>query len=352
MVAVKAHQADAFLKRMPADVVALVFYGTDAGLISERAGRAASQLAAREDPPGDILRISDGDLDENPDRLLVELQTFAMFGGRTTLRTSASRKLTAALLEPAFAQGPPGANLIIEAGNLKPSDGIRKLFEKLPLAAAIACYADGARDLSTVIDEVFAQTGHRISRDDKALLQSRLGADRALSRGEVTKLALYAHGRSEVTAQDIEAVIGDAAEVAMDRAILAAAAGNALQALREFDRIEASGESAQTVILLTLRQFQRLHRLQAAIEQGQALKDAMRSLRPPLHFKQQDTVASLMPRWSLLRLNRALTLIDDAQRDARLSSANEAMVCERMLLALSALASRPRAAPAASRRLA
>ena len=52
-------------------------------------------MAARENPPGEIIRIEDGDLEDDPDRLAVELQTMPMFGGRKVVRTTTSRRITA-----------------------------------------------------------------------------------------------------------------------------------------------------------------------------------------------------------------------------------------------------------------
>ena len=59
---------------------AVLFYGTDAGLVSERAGLLARRLAEREG--SEVLRLDDADLENEPARISIELQTVAMFGGR------------------------------------------------------------------------------------------------------------------------------------------------------------------------------------------------------------------------------------------------------------------------------
>ena len=51
MVAIKSHQANAFLKDLKRSVSAVLFYGADAGLVSERAATLAKRLAERDDPP-------------------------------------------------------------------------------------------------------------------------------------------------------------------------------------------------------------------------------------------------------------------------------------------------------------
>jgi len=82
MVAVKTHQADAFLSALDRLPRAVLLYGSDAGLVLERAAQLSRRLAAQDDPPGEILRLDDTSLEDDPDRLFVELKTVPMFAGR------------------------------------------------------------------------------------------------------------------------------------------------------------------------------------------------------------------------------------------------------------------------------
>ena len=334
MVAVKAHQANAFLKSPDPRLSAILFFGSDAGLVSERSQFLARALAQREDPAGEIIRLDDADLDNDPGRLAVELMTMPMFGGRKIVRTTASRRINANAIRPLL-DGPPIAGvLIVEAGNLKPDEGLRPLFEKSATAAAIACYGDEAQDLEVMVRQVLDAAGIKIAPDARDLLVSRLGADRALSRGEVEKLTLYALGKPEIDVDDVEAIVGDASEQSMDRIITAAASGDAARAIGEFTRSIAAGESAQGIILATQRYFHRLHRTRTAMDQGRSLDDALRGLRPPLHFRQKDTFAAQLRMWSTPRLDMALSAIATAAKAARLTSALEDTLSERLLLTL------------------
>jgi DNA polymerase-3 subunit delta len=338
MVAVKAHQANAFLKSPDPKLSAMLFFGSDVGLIAERAALLARTLAARDDPPGEIVRLDDSDLDSDPDRLAIELMTMPMFGGRKIVRASAGRRVNAGTLRPLLVDAPPLAGLlIVEAGNLKPDEGLRPLFEKSSSAAAIACYGDEAHDLEAMIRQILDANGMKMTADARDLLVARLGADRALSRGEVEKLVLYAHGKAEIDSDDVEAIVGDASEQSMDRIITAAASGDARRAVAEYTRSVAAGESAQGIILATQRYVHRLHRTRAAIDQGRSLDDALRALRPPLHFRQKDVFAAQLRQWSTPRLDQALVAIAAIAKSARLTSALEDTLAERLLLTVAKL---------------
>ena len=340
MVAVKTHQADAFLTALDRMPSVVLFYSGDAGLVTERAAKLAKRLAERDNPPGEIIRLDDASLEEDPGRMFVELQTAPMFGGRKVLRTIAGRRVTAAQLKSLVEGGDLQGILIVEAGNLRPDDALRALFEKSPAAAAVACFPDEARDLEAVMREAFAPGKMQITPEAKRLLLARLGADRALSRAEIDKLALYAHGKSMIEESDVEAAVGDAAELALDRIVMAAGAGRVPASVVECDRSVAAGESPQAAIAALQRHFLRLHRMCGVLDTGRSMEDVVRSMRPPPHFKQRQALEQQCRAWSLPQLNAALARIADAAKTARLNSALEGTLAENLLLDLGAIAKR------------
>lgn len=338
MVAIRSQNTAAFLANPDPAIRAVLFYGPDAGLVSERAQSLARRLAERVTPPGEIVRLEEPDLDADPDRLAVELLTVPMFGGAKIVRTSASRRLTAATVKPLLEGASlPGA-LIVEAGNLRPDEGLRALFEKIALAAAVGCYADEGASLETLIAEVLGAAGLKIAPDAREELAVRLGADRALSRSELDKLALFAAGASIITVDHVETIVGDASELALDRVLTAAASGDAAAALAECDRAVSAGESPQLLILMTQRYFQRIHRVRAGMDAGRTLDEMVRQLRPPLHFKQRAVFERQCRQWSMAGLTSALARISVAARSARLASSIETAHTERLLLEIGRLA--------------
>ena len=337
MVAVKAHEADAFLRALPPKITALVFYGSDDGLISERALAACKSAANASEPPGEILRFDDLDLERDPGRIATELTTVSMFGGRRVIRVSASRRVTSATIGPLLS-GPLEGVLVIEAGNLKPDEGLRGLFEKSPTAAAIACYADEARDLEAIIRATLTTYKLDISHEARQALIARLGGDRAQSRAEIEKLALYCYGRPRVEVADVEAATGDTSELALESVVTAAAAGQATVALAASDRAFAAGESPQALIIIAQRYFQRLHRVRAGLEQTGSMDQALRALRPPLHFKSRDAFTRNAQAWSGGKLIRALDRIATAQRTARTTGLDDTLTADRLILDLARLA--------------
>jgi DNA polymerase-3 subunit delta len=337
MVAIKTHQAEAFLGTLARLPRAVLLYGGDAGLVLERSAELAKRLAAQDDPPGEILRLDDASLEEDPDRLFVELKTMPMFGGRKIVRANTGRRITAASLRPLVEDPALEGYLIVEAGNLRPEEALRSLFERSATAAAIACFPDEARELEAVVREVLATAQLQITPDALRLLLGRLGADRALSRAELEKLVLYVSGKGTIDQDDVDAAVGDAAELAMDRVVLAAGSGRLEAALSECDRCLASGESAQAVIAALQRHFLRLHGMRSAFDSGRALEDILRQQRPPLHFKRKGIIEQQCRSWSLAALNAALASIAGAAKAARLNSGIGEILAGKLIIDLAAI---------------
>lgn len=338
MVAVKTQQTASFLKAADKKVTALLFYGPDAGLVSERAQQAATAWANRETPAGEILRIDERDLEDDRGRLADELMTVAMFGGRKVVRTSSGRRINADLLKPLVEDAGLPSVLIVEAGTLKKSDALYKLFERPAHAAAIACYPDEARDLGAVIDQELASAGLKISPLARESLVARLGANRVMSRGEIEKLKLYCAGRGKVEVEDVEAIVGDASELTIDKIVQAAAGGQAERAVNEFGRAMAAGENAQTVILAVQRHFVRLHYVRSHLGAGRPIEDILRGFGQSVHFKTKDAIRAQSRVWTPQRLVRALETIQTAAKSARRNGALEDVLAERLVLSLARMA--------------
>ena len=332
MVAYKASAVGRFLKSPDAACRGVLVYGPDAGLVSERAASLASLFAHRQPGETEIVRLDDRDFAEEPARLDLELRTRPMFADSKVVRVTAGSRLDVPSLKALLAE-PSDTVLIVEAGNLKPDSGLRKLFEKRAEAAALPCYSDD-RNLAAVVDAELAEAGLRIDPETKAYLMGRLGADQALSRAEIVKLALYAKGNGTVSHEDVAAIVGDAAEIALENFVYAASAGEPRTALRELQRLAAAGTDRASALSALARHFTQLHRAAATQASGGSLEQAMKSMRPRPHFKREPVFLAHCRRWGANRLAHALPLIQETVRRSRRSPDLDGAFAERLLLTL------------------
>lgn len=325
MVALKTTELAAALRNASGKLDVFLFHGTDAGDVSDRAAQCAKTLAAIDNPPGEIIRLTDQDLSQQSGRLATEARTLSMFGGRPVILVKQAPQLTTAVIESLLDEPPLSAFVVIEGGNLKKDAKLRTLVEKAKRGAAVACYGDDERSLPQLIREEVSRAGLTITPDAVQLLSQLLGADRALSRAELGKLVLYAAPDSQIGVEHVEAIVGDAAAQAFDTALNAALAGNAPTALGQIDRLAAAGTPPAVFLNLLLAHLQRLSGIAAVLERGENLDVALGRMRPPLHFKQKDAVKAQCGRW---RTPEIAAAIEAAQNTVRLSRLNPGLEAE------------------------
>lgn len=333
MVAFKAAQVGKFLKAPDPAIRAILLYGPDPALTADHASTLAKRLAQDGDPAAEIVRLDDRDLAEDPGRLLGETQTLSMFASRKVVRVTAGARFPVDDVAELLA-GLSETHLIVEAGSLRPSAKLRKAFEAAAAAAALPCYEVSPRDMSAFIADELGQLGVTIADDARAHLVALFGGDQARARMELGKLALYAADSGTLSIEDVDAVTGDISQGALDTLTACAGARDRAEALRQLDRLLATGQAPQGVIAALQRHFERLHRVCAALEEGKPARGILDGFRPPLHFKQRDMLESQSRQWTRPRAAKALDLIATATRTARWRPEIERQLAARLLIAL------------------
>src|ERR1700736_6714133 len=302
MVALRGKNIEAFLARPDPGHPIILLYGPDAGLVRERAD--ALMASAVDDPtdPFSLVRMDGDDLAAEPSRLVEEAMTVPLFGGRRAIRVRAGGKNFASGVDTLADSPLKDCRVVIEAGELRPESPLRKACERAKTAVAIACYPDGERDIAKLIDDELRVSNLRIAPDARASLMALLGGDRQASRNELRKLALYAHGKGEVTLDDVEAVVADASELKIDPIVDGAFAGNAATVETEFAKAMVAGTYPGMIISAAQRQAAWLHKSALAVAEGTPVSSLLDSGFPRLHFSRKGNVETALRNFSVARL--------------------------------------------------
>ncbi|MDY6961951.1 MAG: DNA polymerase III subunit delta [Pseudomonadota bacterium] len=337
MAEIKSHEFDRFVDRGSETYRIFVIYGPDRGLVSERASLIVKKSGIAQDDPFSMLKMDVSDLQNDPGRLLDEVNSLGLFGGDKLvwLRGASNEK---ALLDAlgTLAAGPAPANmLVIEAGDLKKGSGLRKLAEPSRMIAVIPCYADDARALNSLIDSELALDGLGISPAARRHLLELLGGDRIASRNEVRKLALYCRGKGTVEEEDVSAIIGDASNVSTDEAVDAILTGN-LPALRHsMQKVSTSKTPIFLVLQSCLKQFQMMDLMRAEMdEKNLQVGQVMMTLGRHIHFKRKPLIEKALRSWTAHALQRETERLQAAVLHSRQKQSLEDSIAFQTLMAI------------------
>lgn len=334
MVAVKASDVDVFVARPdPARPIVLVF-GPDAGLVSERGNALIKASVDDINDPFALARLEGETLAAEPTRLIEEAQTMPLFGGRRAIWVKAGGRNIVPAVETLLGVPLTGCRVVIEAGDLRRNAPLRALCERAKNAAALPCYADGERERERLIDDEMRAAGLKLAPEARALLIPLLGGDRAASRNEIRKLALYAHGQNLVGIEDVTAVVSDASALALEDIVDAAFAGRPAELEIQLAKARTAGATAGSLLFNAQRQSAQLHKWRMAIEDGMPFSPD--AAQPPLHFRRRKSVEAALKAWTVARLMTAMADLAAAALESRRRPALADTIAERALLSIAA----------------
>jgi len=328
MVALKTAEADAYVARPdPARPIILVF-GPDAGLVSERADALVRSAVDDINDPFALVRLDGDDLAGDPARLIDEANTVPLFGGRRAIKVKAGGRDFSSAVAALIATPPIDCRIVIEAGDLRRNAPLRVMCERAKSAAVIACYADGEREVTRLIDDEMRAAGLVIAADARAALLPLLGADRRASRNEIRKLALYAQGKPQVEVDDVLAVVADASALVVDGIVDAMFAGQSAELEAQLGKAREAGVAASRIVIVAALQAAQLHRTRLSIESGTGFSDAVEQLVPRAQFRRRKAVEAALKAWTAARLERAMIELSDVMLETRRLTAQSALLVE------------------------
>ncbi|UTO28358.1 DNA polymerase III subunit delta [Bartonella harrusi] len=342
----KAHEVDHFLTRFSRSFPIVLIYGPDRGLVCERAQHFAKLTRIAIEDPFSTIRLDATEIDKDPTRLENEARTLSLFGGDRLIWIShaANQKGFLTALK-SLIEGPPEKSFIlIEAGDLKKGTGLRNAVETAEKAMALPCFADDARSLDGLIDEVLGHFKKTLSLDARKWLHESLGGDRLVSRSELEKLCLYASG-IHITLEDVKAVVSNVSILSLDDVIDALLLGDITGFENHFSR-HATLQSTVFLILSTAqRHFQQLQLLRYQVEiEGKSPSIAISQARPPIFFQRRKAVEQALRYWKLEHISYAMERIQSAVLESRKNPLLSEAIVRQILLGLTITARRQKAA--------
>ena len=328
-----SRRVPAFL-RDPGSVRVVLLHGEDVGMIRERAEALTRAVAGGLDDPFRVAELARDEVD----RLDAEAASLPMTGGRRVVRVRDAGEAARAGVEAVLASAAP-ALVVLEAPSLASASRLRRAVEAAPDGAAIGCYPEEGRALEETIRDVLGSVGVTVEFEALAWLAAHLGADRAATRREVEKLALYVGRGGRVDMDAATACVGDLAGLSLDDALFAATQGDVATADRALELALSEGGSAVGVLRAALFHMQRLHRARLAVDGGASPAEAAKAARPPVFFRRVGAFARALGLWTESALMESMAAVTEAERSCKRTGAPDLAICRHAILALARQAS-------------
>ena len=328
------HQINAFLKKPPRNFAAFLFHGNDSGLISERAKQLAHVFNQNLDDVFSVTRLTGEMLAGEVGLILDSASAIPGLGNhRLVLIKGRGTELLAAC-KIALSKHIQEAVIIVEAHETTTKHALVKLFENSKTAASIGCYSDSVGDIRALANNIFAADNVKVGSDVLDIITRRLGSDHGSSRREIEKLALMAGPDGKLNAEEVHFALGDSARLSIDDIAHALASGAVAKLQQSLQKAWHEGANAVMIVRGCQSYFQQLGLAGYAMRSGQSVQNAIRSLRPPPHFKLQERLQSHLRCWQPQTAMDIVNRLQDIELYIKSSHLNDQIYTSQSLLGI------------------
>ena len=285
-------------------VKAVLIYGPDAGQVDELCDKAIEILQIERD---NLFSLDADEFRDKQDAIFVEACSPSMFGGQKMVIISNAGDAMAKSLEDLVFHPGLCATVIICGGELRAGGGLRTMFENSPDVAALACYTDDARTLASLIrDTLSASAGiDQITPDAMEYMTTHLGGDRGITRGFLSKIALYVGDKKIVELDDVEKCLPDTSASDIDDYLYSLTAGYVPQTMTALDRLMYDNVEPNMLIRMLDSHFKKLL---TAVVDGQL---------PRLFWKVSDKFNRAVKIWTEPEIDAVLIRLNELERQLR-----------------------------------
>jgi len=302
-----------------------VFAGPDESGSRNLAAQATRAFVDPADPMA-VTDLASAELAADPGRLPDEAASVPMFGGVKVIRVAPALDAAADAAVLLLAAPAAGNPVIFVAGDLGKASALRKLAETDKAARLLISYPLDAANAGRWLTGAARGHGLRLEAGVQERMIAATDSDIGVLSQELEKFALFLDASvaapKPLSLEDYAKLGADSAEDDMNALVHAIMVGNLQRVERQLSLL--SGSNPIPALRAMARRLLLLADLRAQIDQGQSAAEAVSRARPPVHFKERDSLVAAIVGWSRRRISNALstTLAAEAAIKAPGSAAN------------------------------
>lgn len=317
-----------FLSAPDKSVRAALVYGPNRALVGEAAQTLIKHALGDTDDPFALTRLAEDEIRKDKARLSDALSAQSLLGGPSVvwLRVDGDAQHETVIDALKIIESGEGAAwLVVEGGELNTKGKTVAAFENAKSAASIAFYEESDAERASFLKALIESERIPMSADAREIFIAHAPSDRALARGELEKISLFAHGLGRnVEPDDLAALAAVEAEGEMDDATNAAASGRVAIALDMLDRLDST--NGVSLLKALQRKMLRLLEARTLVDGGVAPNDAGDRLKPKVFWKERDLFASQVRMWTTPRVLAALDVLWAAELRSKTAGAPQDVI--------------------------
>ena len=272
-------------------------------------------------------------INEKPEMLIDEINAISMFHNQKIIVIEHPIDKNTELFEKVLLYMPDNMLIIVLATNLTKTSKIRKFFESSEKYFACANYEDDLRTNSQQIQYLEANINKKLNTDIKIYLNQSLSTDRMISKNEIEKIILLYFENDEVPLlENIKLIFNDNADLNLNKISQLVFSGQPKKVSINLNKVFSEGTNPVAIIRIMLNYVQRIQSTQIALKKTNDFDIAIKSLRPPVFWKDKDNFKSYCKNWPIKETVLNFDLLLDTELKCKSDYNLTNILCERALI--------------------
>ena len=188
--------------------------------------------------------------------------------------------------------------IILNANMLEKKSKIRSLFEKSKDAFCVPFYEDNNQTLSGIVSDYFRNKKIPISQQAINLIVGRARGDRQNIKNELEKIENFISNKKTLEIQDLLKLTNLAENYNVSELVDSCLSKNKKRTVNILNENNYSLEDCILIIRTLLIKAKRLVKLSKEFEKNKNLDTTVSEFKPPIFWKEKDTVKQQIRSWS------------------------------------------------------
>lgn len=268
---IASYKIEEYIKNIDQQKIAgCLVYGPESSLIDFYCKKICQKIVNDLSDPFLVVNISKEKLNQNPTAIIDEFFSFSMLGGRKLILVNdSSATVTNAIKQlisdEDFAKKSDNF-ILIQAGDLEKSNGLRKIFEDSQTFTALPCYEENDVAIKRFIAEELKINNIKFNSDVVDFLYENLGGKRDIISLEIKKISFFLGSDLNLTLEKIESLIVEQSELSVNNFIQNFAYKKYGKSLILAKKLMNDGHNAITLIRFLSNHFYKLFSAKNEIE--------------------------------------------------------------------------------------
>ena len=212
--------------------------------------------------------------------------------------------------------------IIINSDNLEKKSKLRNLFEKEKDLVCIPFYEDNDKSLNIIAQNFFKQKNIKVSQEIINLLIGRSRGDRGNLNNELNKIENLSITKKNIELEDIIKLTNLSENYSVFELAENYLAKNKKQVSKILNENNFANEECILILRTILNRSKRLLKLKENQNQTGNIDLTISSFKPPIFWKEKDTVKKQVQSWSVDEVKNMIYKINDLEILVKKNSSN------------------------------